>query len=97
MFQGLQTILKRTIAVELLLLLKFWRYLLLNVRAFSSKVSMSVSSTIEQNLPQPYLKVLFGLSGRSGGQRGAALSCKGVETQEMVRLGLVGFFNLQWS
>ena len=26
--------------------------------------------TIEQNLPQPFLNVCFGLSGRSGGLRG---------------------------
>ena len=27
---------------------------------------------IEQNLPQPFLMVLIGLSGRSGGPRGSA-------------------------
>ena len=36
--------------------------------------------TIEQNWPQPYLMVIFGLSGRSEGPKGAL----GVETQRKV-------------
>ena len=39
--------------------------------SFSSKSNISILGTIEQNLPQTFLKVLFGLSGRSGVQGGS--------------------------
>ena len=49
----------------------------------------TISGSIEQNLPQPFLMVLIGLSDWSGGPRGQRPLVR--ELRHSIRLGKVGF------
>ena len=54
--------------------------------------STKIFGTIEQNLPQPFTKALFGLSGRIGGLRVQRPIVR--ELKHNIRLGFVGFFKI---
>ena len=49
----------------------------------------NILRNIEQNLPQPFLKVLFGPLWQERESKGAAPPCMGVETQHKVRLNSI--------